>query len=176
MKARMFIGTLNNPQDNAEDYLRQWHTQAKAVFVTGQLEKGKEGTVHVQFFLHFATQMRLSALKKHCKQAHFEAVKKDNGAAEYCNKEDTKLEGPWTFGVRPARQDKQGDLARRNKDILEYGVIKAVDDGIIRIEELRKVKQSIDMYNQMKTDLKEVEHNNHWYYGKTGTGKSYTAR
>jgi len=120
--------------------------------------------------------MRLSALKKHCSQAHFEAVRKDNGAAEYCNKDDTRLEGPWTFGVRPARLDKKGDLARQNKDILEYGVIKAVDMGLIRIENLKKVKQSTDLYHQMKTEYKEIELNNHWYWGKTGTGKSFTAR
>ncbi len=53
-KGRMFIGTLNNPDTTAcEDYINAWHKQAAAVFVTGQLERGKEGTVHLQYFVQF---------------------------------------------------------------------------------------------------------------------------
>ena len=33
-RARMFIGTLNNPTET-EDYLKLWHTVGKAVYVTG---------------------------------------------------------------------------------------------------------------------------------------------
>ncbi len=143
----MWIGTYNNPHIPADEFIELWHTKAGAAFATGQVEKGEEGTPHIQFFLHFPKQVRLSALKKNCAKSHFEPVKKDNGAAEYCNKEETRIEGPWSFGVRPARLNKAGDKARRNKDILEHGVIKAVDEGLIRIEDLRKVKQSVDLYH-----------------------------
>jgi len=47
MAARMFIGTLNNPEALPQDYLEAWHTTAKAVYVTGQLEKGDGGTPHI---------------------------------------------------------------------------------------------------------------------------------
>jgi len=44
----MFIGTLNNPDTTmCESYLEKWHKDAGAIYVTGQLEKGKEGTVHL---------------------------------------------------------------------------------------------------------------------------------
>lgn len=54
----MYLGTLNNPTDHYPDfdlaqYLESWKTKGKAVYVTGQLEKGEEGTPHVQFFLNF---------------------------------------------------------------------------------------------------------------------------
>ena len=53
-KGRMWIGTYNNPDVTmCESFLKAWHEQAKAVFVTGQLEKGKEGTVHIQYFVQF---------------------------------------------------------------------------------------------------------------------------
>jgi len=53
-KARMFIGTLNNPDTTIlEDIVHSWVTKAKALFCTGQLEKGAEGTPHLQFFVHF---------------------------------------------------------------------------------------------------------------------------
>jgi len=44
----MYIGTLNNPDlTTCEDYLKAWHTSG-CVYVTGQVEKGKEnGTVHL---------------------------------------------------------------------------------------------------------------------------------
>ena len=40
-------------------------------------------------------------------------------------------------GVPPAAKNIKGDTAKRNKLILEYGVIKAVNDGLIPIEKLR---------------------------------------
>jgi len=53
--------------------------------------------------------MRLSALKKHCSKAHFEPVKVDNGAAAYCQKEDTRLDGPWEFGTKPVKRNSKED-------------------------------------------------------------------
>lgn len=89
---RTWICTLNNPADyypeiTYEDYLRKWHTEHGARYVTGQLEAGEEETPHIQFYLNFDTAKRLKALKKLCPHAHFTRVKKDNNAAGYCNKE-----------------------------------------------------------------------------------------
>lgn len=49
VRARKFIGTLNNPDlTMVEEFLRAWFTTGKAIYVTGQLEKGNiEGTLHV---------------------------------------------------------------------------------------------------------------------------------
>ena len=116
MSSRNWICTYNNPApEMAEDYLRKWKDVPKCTFVTGQLEKGKEGTPHIQYFLNFSDKVRMAHLKKHCGVSHFEIVKINNGADEYCNKEDTRLDGPWSFGVRPARRNQKGDVARLNK-------------------------------------------------------------
>jgi len=54
----MWIGTLNNPdENNCEAYLESW--KDIAVFTTGQLEKGAEGTPHLQFFIHCKKQTYL---------------------------------------------------------------------------------------------------------------------
>jgi len=82
----------------------------------------------------------LSKLKSHCKHAHYELVKKDNGAAEYCNKEETRLEGPWTFGVRPARVDKKGDRARQNMELVAMGTAKALEEGLITLKDYTRIK------------------------------------
>ena len=58
----------------------------------------------------------------------------NNGADDYCNKEETRVEGPWSFGQRPARLNKAGDKARLNRELLEMGPEKAVAEGIIGLE------------------------------------------
>jgi len=85
-------------------------------------------------------QTRISALKKHAPISHFTIVKKDNGSAEYCNKEETRLEGPWTFGVRPARVDKKGDRKRQNMELVTMGPAKALEEGLIGLKDYTRVK------------------------------------
>jgi len=110
--ARSYIGTYNNPPvDFIIDYLEKWTTVGGARYITGQLEKGESGTPHIQFFLNFEKPRAITALKKHCKVSHFEPVKVDNGAAAYCNKEDTRLEGPWEFGTKPVQRNSKEDWA-----------------------------------------------------------------
>ena len=110
--------------------MEKWNTIGGARYVTGQLEKGAEGTPHIQYFLNFEKPKALTALKKHCKISHFEVIKVDNGAAAYCNKEDTRLEGPWEFGTKPVKRNsaedwnevwenaKKGDLEKIDKKVL----------------------------------------------------------
>ncbi len=63
--------------------------------MVGQLEKGKEEeTPHIQAYIALKKNSRLTGLKKRDPKAHFEMVKRDNGAAAYCMKEDTRVEGP----------------------------------------------------------------------------------
>lgn len=133
-KARMFIGTLNNPDLTVvEDYLKLWHTKAGAVYVCGQLERGEEGTPHIQYFIQFAEQKRISGLKRHCPKSHFEPVGVNNGADDYCNKEETRVEGtePYQFGTKPARLNKKGDKARKTKELLAMGPEAALEQGLV---------------------------------------------
>lgn len=54
-KGRYWIGTLNNPKDAPEETLERLHNLSKAVYTVGQLEKGTEGTVHLQFTVTLST-------------------------------------------------------------------------------------------------------------------------
>jgi len=46
-KSNNWLGTLNNPDTtNVEDFLKAWFDSG-AAYVNGQLEKGKDGTIHV---------------------------------------------------------------------------------------------------------------------------------
>lgn len=54
---------------------------------------------------------RMSWLKKRDSKAHFEPVKVNNGADRYCLKEETRVEGPYEFGIKPVRVHKKTDWA-----------------------------------------------------------------
>lgn len=143
----MFLATLNNPDTTTcESYLKLWHTDHGARYVTGQLEKGANGTVHLQYFLNFKVNRSIASLKKVCSKSHFEIVNKNNGADTYCNKEDTRVEGPWSFGVKPARRDVKGDVARLNKEIAQMGAHKACEQGLFSIVKYKQVKQSVNAF------------------------------
>lgn len=61
-------------------------------------------------------------------------------AYNYCKKSDTKISGPWEFGVPPAALNVKGDKAERNKLLIEMGAEKAVEEGHIDIKDYGKVK------------------------------------
>jgi len=61
-------------------------------------------------------------MKKLDSKVHWEPIKVNNGADEYCMKEDTRVEGPWEFGIKPAKRNVKGQTKERNEAILKYGV------------------------------------------------------
>lgn len=79
-KATSWMGTCNNPEVPAEEYLKTMFASGKLKYVCGQLEKGEEGTEHVQFYVCFNAQERLSACKKLCERAHWEIVRVQDAA------------------------------------------------------------------------------------------------
>lgn len=113
----------------------------------------------------------------HCKKSHFQVVKFNNGADDYCNKEDTRLAGPWSYGVKPARKNLKGDTARRNADLMQMGTAQAVEQGYIRVEEALKLERALAMLKILKTEAYEHDTvRGEWHYGVSGAGKSHAVR
>lgn len=77
--------TINNPL--ATDYEVSLPPNWK---LTGQLEKGKEGTMHYQGAL-ITPQVRFSAVKKVFPKAHIEAAKNKAALMNYVHKDDTRV-------------------------------------------------------------------------------------
>lgn len=116
-------------------------------------------------------------MRGHCKHSHYEIVKKNNGADEYCNKEDTRVSGPWQFGIRPARKDKKGDCARRNAELVEMGTVKAVEQGYIKAEDALKLERALSMLKILKTEAyTHHTERGEWHWGVPGAGKSHFVR
>lgn len=51
-------------------------------------------------------------MKKIDPRVHWEIVRVNNGADDYCLKEDTRVEGPWEFGKKPAKRNSKTDWER----------------------------------------------------------------
>ncbi len=70
-------------------------------------------------------------------QNHWTPVTRDNGASDYCLKEKTRKEGPWEFGLKPARRNVLGETKDRNAEIVKMGARAAVDAGYLKIEKMK---------------------------------------
>ena len=114
-RARNWCFTLNNP--SAEE-LYNLHTilpQAREFrFIVFQLEQGLDGaTPHVQGYIEFNCQLRLNAAKRLISQrAHLGGEEgSQQQAIAYCEKQETRLEGPWRYGEpQEGRQGQRSDL------------------------------------------------------------------
>jgi len=168
VKSRNWLCTLNNPEGLTLEAL---HTRSGAVYTCGQLEKGENGTLHLQFFMNFKDGCMLTAFKKIDHRIHAEVVVINNGAHTYCMKDDTRVEGPWEYGTKPVQ--------RNNK----------VDWEEVRANAKRGRLDDIpaDIYVRNYSNLKKIEKDHvvvrdsdHlrgiWIYGPAGYGKSRLAR
>lgn len=92
---RNWICTINNPDDF--DLLR-FFDPTRMNYLGGQLEKGENGTPHLQFFINYKRTVRFSTVKKLHPKIHAEHAKYPQKALQYCLKEETRIDGPWTYG------------------------------------------------------------------------------
>lgn len=80
-----------------------------------QIEKSKDGRLHYQGFIVLHNPITLNALKKRFDQKiHLSIRYKDSSAdnaANYCMKEESRIDGPWERGDKPS-QGKRNDLVR----------------------------------------------------------------
>jgi len=77
--------TINNPQE--AEYVRPLPGGWK---LTGQLERGEEGTLHYQGMLK-TNQVRFAAVKKEFPRAHIEIARDKAALAKYVSKEETRV-------------------------------------------------------------------------------------
>lgn len=110
IRGRDWIFVINNPKDSDKPF----ELFNDAIYCVYQKECGeKEGTFHLQGYVEFKNEKRLSYFKKKCPRAHVEKRKGTRvEAREYCMKEDTRVEGPFEFGYwhEPKGKGKRSDL------------------------------------------------------------------
>lgn len=104
-QARAWCFTLNNAATN------ELSEHANERYCIWQREKGENGTEHLQGYIEFCAPMRLGGLKKWLPGAHFEVRRGSPAqAADYCRKEESRVDGPWERGTMGGAQGKRCDL------------------------------------------------------------------
>lgn len=94
-------------------------------------------------------------------------------AVEYVKKDDYYSEyAPQHCPERPF--DKMSK-SEKNKWLLDNDIIQAVDDGKISLLSLDRLTKNIRIYNELSRQFKQRDVTVKWYFGATGTGKTYTA-
>lgn len=174
-KARSWIITQNFKDGiipDAKTWLEDLFHKSKASYVVGQLEQGtEEQTYHIQAFLNFSNTKAFGGLKKLIPFAHIEAVKREQAAEAYCMKTETRIEGPFEFGIKPVR--------RNNKDDWEEVLEKAKDGRFAEIPASILV-QNYGNITKLYKDHMKVEDSKHlrgiFIFGQSGVGKSTLAR
>jgi len=109
-------------------------------------------------------------MKKICPISHWEMVKVNNGAHDYCMKEDTRVEGPWEFGTKPVQRNSKLDWAEQFK-LAKEGNLEKMDPKIL-MTHYGNIKRIALDYQPKGAIEREVEKDCRWYWGQPGTGKT----
>jgi len=140
------------------------------------LERGEHGTEHIQAAFG-GKRIRFDTLKKLIPDAHIESAKHPAKAVEYCSKLESRIGQNYKFGTPPLLRNNKIDIATLNKQIIDMGAERAVEDGVIKIGDYKRFKISIELYKSSTAKLDEIpDLLNEWVYGDPGVGKSKYAR
>ncbi len=173
MTSRRHVFTWNNPDKEGQEYLDSLDTSC-IKYIVFQLESGENGTPHFQGFVVWTSPVRIrQACARLGGAAHIErAMGSDEEASKYCQKEETRVEGPWFWGDCP-HQGKRSDL------IEIHAMVKAGAKRKEIIEEhfgsYLRYHKGIEIARLTYGARRDWEMEVHVFYGPTGTGKSRKA-
>jgi len=113
-QGRNWMVTINNP--HKADAFEKWATE-KAKYFIYQYEKGEKGTLHIQGYIIFKGNQRISTLKKLHATAHWELrMGTHEQARKYCTKSESRVKPGLEWGEPPA-QGKRSDLLKMKETI-----------------------------------------------------------
>lgn len=164
--------TINNYEDGEERL--EW-LNGYDYCVAGREVAPDTGTPHLQGYVKFTKQQRLSAVKKIHKTAHWEISRgTPQQAADYCKKDGNFVEK----GILPKAKNVAGGEATADKYKRAYDLAKKGD-----LEEIEKdlLVKHYNTFKRIRTDnqpkiapIDTLEHE--WHYGPSRTGKSSSVR
>jgi len=177
MTSRYWIITVNNPTYNLESK----YDESKHKAIVGQLERGEQGTLHLQAYIEYANAVRIGSVKRDFPTCHAERRKGTRAQAlEYCTKDDTRVQGPWAFGITLERAKSIIRGGPSNSEKAELLDIKAkIKDGVeeanIADEHFTlwvRYFKAFERYRTITTKPRNHEMSVIVIQGPTGTGKS----
>ena len=185
-------GAEAGPRSRAKAWCFTWNNPThKNLFPDGlpeaisylvyQLERGKEGTPHLQGYVYFSKQATFNTVKQMefktpdgasvfpFRQAHLEVAKgKPEHNKAYCTKADTRVEGPWELGNCPGGQGDRSDLREAAVELQRTGDIRSIDPAIFLKYASGCLKLAALAPPPRRDNLKVIT-----IVGPSGIGKSY---
>lgn len=168
--ARGWVFTLNN--HSSVDVPR---TVDGVKYCIWQEERGEKGTKHLQGYFLFNSTKRLAGVKKIFPTAHWEIRRGSHEQArDYCQKEETRTQGPWTLGEEPINN--QG--ARTDLLALKRSIDEGKSEGEIwedHFQPMLKYHKGVQIYRNIKSEVRDFKTFVIAIHGPTGSGKSHAA-
>lgn len=170
-QSKFWVFTINNPE--SDEVPKEFIDTQYCVW-----QREEVGTPHLQGYVIFNTQKRISWLKSHCHPtAHWEKREGTHDQAKaYCTKEDSRKAGPWETGEEPeSEQGKRNDLLSLKRK-LDAGATEASickDDDTFPV--WAKYGRCIARYKALSGQQRTWPTETVVYYGPPGTGKSSRA-
>ncbi len=163
--------TLNNP-----DVLTPGFWRSVPKYVIWQLEKGENGTEHYQGYAVWKKKIKLAGVKKCLPRAHWEIRRGTHEEArDYSSKEDTRLDGPWTFGSQegiPVKAGQRNDLLHAKRKIDDGATMEEMFDDPETHGTMIRHHRAYRVYKRLKSKKREWPMEIITLIGETGTGKS----
>lgn len=173
VQGRWWIGTLHEPGD--EHRTVEWIAEPERMQAyAGQIERcPTTGRLHLQFCVRFAKTITFATAKRLMPRAHLEICNSAKGAWDYCQKEDTRVEGPFVWGTPDLRSRKD------EREVLRVGALQGksfasvCDELDVSIYQVAQVRRAFDLLAEPYTGpLETIE----FVYGASGAGKSHYVR
>lgn len=178
MRSRCWVFTINNPVgiESLETWDESRMEREGVRYIVGQMERGENGTEHVQGFVQFEKAMVMNTAKKHISnRAHMEVMKGTPAqAAAYCKKEDSRIGGPWELGSMVS-QGQRTDIEGA-KRIIEEGGMEALYDQApeLLVKYPRGMSKLQEIATRRKAMRKRLELEVIVLWGPSGSGKTRT--
>lgn len=174
MTSRRHGFTLFRKNLDGNEFLNQLDKKV-ITYVVFQTERcPKTGNSHFQGFIIWTTPIRFPQA---CKRLGgyvrlFKPVGNDQQNEDYCSKEDTRIDGPWRWGLLPSK-GQRNDLGGVHKMVQDGAPLREIYDKYfgtcIRYAKGLSVARSI--YSTKRDWIMEID----VFWGPTGTGKTVAA-
>jgi hypothetical protein len=172
--SRRWCFTLNNPQHDldldvcADIYIR---------YLVFQSEISSTGTNHYQGYIECSRPQRFSAFSiLGLTGAHFEPARgTPQECIAYCTKEDTRVDGPYHYGIPPTTtaQGKRNDLLEVKAKLDGGSSLRDISDA--HFGSFLRYHKGLSEYSRLHSRARDAEAHVVVHWGLTGAGKSTKA-
>lgn len=174
-RSRSWCFTWNN--HGLEDpavWLEALVTSGKCSYVVCQEERGEDtGTIHLQGSIYFQQPKTLTALIKLQTGPHYEPMRGSWPESKaYCIKADTRVRGPWEYGVEP-QQGRRTDLVDATSEIAAGRICTMHQLAETHPTLVVKYHRGFEALLTLRASVRKHQTRCFYLYGETGTGKTH---